>query len=67
MTAGQICDIVRYEMRKKGSARKGKTMLTVIFGSYLYNEHVNSLRKYELCLIDAPCQDNKSRMNCVRI
>ena len=68
MTAKGFCDILRYKIKKQGDARKGKAMFTVIFGSYLNSEHLDALRKYEPCLISVcPVQDNKSRINCMRI
>ncbi len=68
MTAKGLCDILRYKIKKQGDARKGKAMFTVIFGSYLNSEHLDALCKYEPCLISVcPIQDNKSRINCMRI
>ena len=68
MTAKGFCDTLRYKIKKQGDARKGKAMFTVIFGSYLNSEHLNALHKYEPRLIGVcPIQDNKSRINCMRI
>ena len=53
---------------KKGTARKGKTMHTVYFDSYLNKEHLDALRDHEPWLIRVrPDQDNRSQMNCMKI